>query len=94
MGKVRQIGLEDSKVRVDFFVNGETVIRTDSVAEIRQTNLLGGQFLGLTFGSADAKELPPDSAVPSIEKTDIDQLIRITSYNVCYTKLLRMVIAR
>ena len=75
VGKVRSISIEDSKVRIDFFVTGDTVLKTDSIAEIRQTNLLGGQFLGVTFGSVAAKELPPDSVVPSLEKTDIDQLI-------------------
>ena len=75
VGKVKSIAIEDSKVRIDFYVLDGNVIKTDSYAEIRQTNLLGGQFLGLTFGSADAQPLPSDSEIPSLEKSNIDQLI-------------------
>src|SRR5512139_3175946 len=57
-GKVRNIGLEDSRVRVDFYVNDANVVREDSLAEIRQTNLLGGVFLGLDFGSLERPVLP------------------------------------
>jgi phospholipid/cholesterol/gamma-HCH transport system substrate-binding protein len=74
-GKVQSIGIAEGRVRVDFYVQDEIVVRRDSVAEIRQANLLGGQFLGLTFGSPDSPELPPESTVPSRESTNIDELI-------------------
>lgn len=75
VGKVTSIGIEDSKVRIDFYVLDGNIVKTDSYAEIRQTNLLGGQFLGVTFGSADAEPLPYGSEISSLEKTNIDQLI-------------------
>jgi phospholipid/cholesterol/gamma-HCH transport system substrate-binding protein len=74
-GKVRRIGIEDSRVRVDFFVNDANMVREDSLAEIRQTNLLGGVFLGLDFGSPDLPALAVDSEVRTREGTNIDQLI-------------------
>ena len=74
-GKVRNIGLEDSRVRIDFYVNDVNVVRDDSLAQIRQTNLLGGVFLGLDFGSLDRPVLPVDSEVRTQEGTNIDQLI-------------------
>jgi phospholipid/cholesterol/gamma-HCH transport system substrate-binding protein len=74
-GKVQGIRLADGRVRIDFYVEDGIVIRSDSIAEIRQANLLGGQFLGLTFGSADSSVLPPESTVPSRESTNIDELI-------------------
>lgn len=75
VGKIERIALDQGRVRVDFYVIEGTQIKEDSVARIRQTNLLGGQFLGLDFGSEPAKMLPENSAVRSVEGTNIDQLI-------------------
>ncbi len=74
-GKVQKISIEDSHVRVDFFVNRDGSIREDSLAQIRQTNMLGGVFLGLDFGSATSKLLPVGSKVRTEDATNIDQLI-------------------
>lgn len=74
-GKIRKIGIEDSRVRIDFYVNDATMIREDSVAQIRQTNLLGGVFLGLDFGSPDRPAIPVDGEVLTQEGANIDQLI-------------------
>jgi phospholipid/cholesterol/gamma-HCH transport system substrate-binding protein len=75
VGKVRTIGIEDGKVKVDFYVNETAVIRRDSTARIRQTNLLGGTFLGLDFGSPDSEILPPGSVVETREGAHFDELI-------------------
>lgn len=75
VGKIRNIGIEDSKVRIDFYVADGTVLRKDSTAEIQQTNLLGGQFLGISFGSVDSAVLEPGSAVETLERATVDQLI-------------------
>lgn len=75
VGKVEAITIEDSQVRIDFFVVNGTQVRQDSVASIRQTNLLGGQFLGLTFGSPDSPPLEAGGTLLARESTNIDQLI-------------------
>jgi phospholipid/cholesterol/gamma-HCH transport system substrate-binding protein len=75
VGKIDSIGLEESRVLVRFHVEEGTAIKKDSVAEIRQSNLLGGQFLGITFGSESSPVLPPGSEVQSREGVNIDQLI-------------------
>lgn len=74
-GKVRKIGLEDSRVRVDFYVNDTSLVREDTVAQIRQTNLLGGVFLGLDFGSSERPVLPPGSEVRTRQGSNVDELI-------------------
>ena len=74
-GKVRKIGIEDSRVRIDFYVNAADVVRDDSLAEIRQTNLLGGVFLGLDFGTPGRPLIPVDGEVRTREGTNVDQLI-------------------
>jgi phospholipid/cholesterol/gamma-HCH transport system substrate-binding protein len=75
VGKVREISIEDHRVRIDFYVNREDSLREDSIAQIRQTNMLGGVFLGLDFGSEQSRILPPGSTVVSRDSTNIDQLI-------------------
>ncbi len=75
VGKVKKISIEDHQVRIDFYVNREDSLREDSLAQIRQTNMLGGVFLGLDFGSAQSKLLAPGSAVNTRDSTNIDQLI-------------------
>jgi phospholipid/cholesterol/gamma-HCH transport system substrate-binding protein len=75
VGKIRTISIDDSRVRIDFYVVKGTRIKEDTIAMIRQTNLLGGQFLGLDFGSEQSRELPPGSTVQSREGANIDQLI-------------------
>lgn len=74
-GKVRKIGLDGNRVRVDFFVNEANVVHEDSLAEIRQTNLLGGVFLGLDFGSPDSRVIAVEGEVRTREGTNMDQLI-------------------
>lgn len=74
-GKVRKISIEDSRVRIDFYVNDASMIREDSLAQIRQTNLLGGVFLGLDFGSPDRPAIPAGGEVRTQEGANIDQLI-------------------
>ncbi len=75
VGKITRIAIADSRVVVDFEVKRGTTIKTDSVATIRLTNLLGGQFLGISFGSPSAPVLPPGSAVKSREVANIDVIV-------------------
>jgi len=75
VGKITKISIDGVMVRVDFTVEEGTVLLTESVATIRQLNLLGGQYLGLEFGPQEALPLPPDSEVRSVQSTNIDELI-------------------
>jgi len=75
VGKVRSIEIEGGRVRVTLHVADGTAVRSDSIAEIRQTNLLGGQFLGLTFGSPEAELAPPNASLPTRQGANIDELI-------------------
>ncbi|WP_298271966.1 MlaD family protein [Geobacter sp.] len=75
VGKITKIAISDSRVRVDFEVKPGTTIKTDSVATIRLTNLLGGQFLGLSFGSPTAPVLPPGSEVKGRDIANIDVIV-------------------
>jgi phospholipid/cholesterol/gamma-HCH transport system substrate-binding protein len=75
VGKILKIAIKDSQVEVEFEVQPGTQIKTDTIATIRLTNLLGGQFLGLSFGSENSPVLPPGSVVKSREVANIDIII-------------------
>ncbi len=75
VGGIKKIGLEGDKVRIDFEVKPGTAIRADSVATLRLTNLLGGQFLGLSFGTPGAPLLSPGGTVLSRDVANIDIIV-------------------
>ncbi len=75
VGKVKSIDLQEHRIRVLFAVREGTAVKSDSHAKVRQTNLLGGQFLGLSFGSPTSEVLPPGAEVPTLESTNIDQML-------------------
>lgn len=75
VGKVTNISIDGEEVRVDFYVGEGVVLREDSTAAIQRTNLLGGVFLGLTFGEPTSKLLEPGSLVVARELASVEQLI-------------------
>jgi phospholipid/cholesterol/gamma-HCH transport system substrate-binding protein len=75
VGKINRIDVMEGKVRIDFEVKKGTKIRKDTIASLRMTNLLGGQFLGLSFGSSAAPLLPPGATVASKEAATVDTIM-------------------
>ncbi len=75
VGKISKITIIDGKIRIDFEVKPGTLIKTDSVASLRLTNLLGGQFLGISFGSPGAPLLRPGSTVKGKDVANIDIIV-------------------
>jgi phospholipid/cholesterol/gamma-HCH transport system substrate-binding protein len=75
VGKITDIKVLEDKIQIDFEVKKGTKIRTDTVASLRLTNLLGGQFLGLSFGTPQAALLPPGSTVKSKDVGNIDIIV-------------------
>jgi phospholipid/cholesterol/gamma-HCH transport system substrate-binding protein len=75
VGKITQITIVDNRIKIDFEVKPGTTIKKDSVASLRLTNLLGGQFLGLSFGSPTAPLLPPGSTVQGRDVANIDEIV-------------------
>jgi phospholipid/cholesterol/gamma-HCH transport system substrate-binding protein len=75
VGKIDEIKVLENKVEINFEVKKGTRIKTDSVASIRMSSLLGGQFLGLSFGSLQAPLLPPGGVVKGKETANIDVIV-------------------
>jgi len=75
VGTISEITVLEDRVQVKFEVKPGTRIKQDTVAGIRMTSMLGGQFLGLSFGSAGSPDLPAGSTVKSVESQGIDALL-------------------
>lgn len=75
VGTISKIAVLADKVQVDFEVNPGTSIKQDTVAGIRMSNMLGGQFLGLSFGTPSSPELPAGSTVKSSDSASVDALL-------------------
>ena len=75
VGKITHIAILTDRIEIDFEVKPGTQIRSDTVAGLRLTNLLGGQFLGLSFGSPRSPLLPPGSAVTGKDVANIDIIV-------------------
>ncbi|HEY6838171.1 MAG TPA: MlaD family protein [Geobacteraceae bacterium] len=79
VGRITQIKVLNDRVQIDFEVKPGTRIKTDTVAGLRLTNLLGGQFLGLSLGSPDAPLLPPGETVKGKDSANIDIIVENVS---------------
>ena len=80
VGKISKIRLADRKIEVEMTVAKDSGIKTDSVATIRLTSLLGTSYINLSFGSPGSPVAPPGSVLPSEEPADInDILVKVDS---------------
>jgi len=75
VGTISKISVLDDRVQVDFEVKRGTRIKADSVAGIRMANLLGGQFLGLTFGSPGSADLVAGGILKSSDSAGVDAIL-------------------
>ncbi|UFS69014.1 MlaD family protein [Geomonas sp. RF6] len=88
VGRITDISVLSDKIKIDFEVKPGTAIKTDSVAMLRLTNLLGGQFLGLSFGTPTAPVLPEGGTVRGKDVANIDVIVDNVSDLTKDTKVL------
>jgi phospholipid/cholesterol/gamma-HCH transport system substrate-binding protein len=75
VGTVKDIRLIGARVEVLLRLKAGTPVKTDSVATIKLTSLLGTNFVDLTFGSPAAEIAPPGSLLASTEPPDLNTLV-------------------
>ncbi|QXE92510.1 MlaD family protein [Geomonas subterranea] len=88
VGRITKIIVLNDKIEIDFEVKPGTRIKVDTVAGLRLTNLLGGQFLGLSFGSPNGALLPEGGTVRGKDVANIDIIVDNLSDVVKDTKVL------
>ena len=75
VGTVRDIRVVGARVEVVLGVKAEAPVKTDSMATIKLTSLLGTNFVDLTFGSPAAPVAPDKSLLQSSEPPDLNTLL-------------------
>ena len=75
VGTVRDIRVIGARVEVVVRVKPGTPVKTDSIATIKLTSLLGTNFVDLTFGSPATQVAPPGSLLQSSEPPDLNTLL-------------------
>jgi phospholipid/cholesterol/gamma-HCH transport system substrate-binding protein len=75
VGRVDKIELAEGKVKVVMRLNTSAIVKTDSIATVRFTGLMGQNYVSIDFGSATAKRLDPDQFVITAEQPDLNALM-------------------
>jgi phospholipid/cholesterol/gamma-HCH transport system substrate-binding protein len=77
VGRVERIGIDETnnKVRVTMKMRKNVVVRTDSVATIKFTGLMGQSFLSLDFGTTGAPPASQDTELATKEQPDLSAMM-------------------
>ena len=78
IGRVEEIGLDatNNKVRVMMKVSPKAAVKTDSVATIKFTGLMGQNFVAIDFGSPNAALLKDDQYISTVEQPDLSAIMQ------------------
>jgi phospholipid/cholesterol/gamma-HCH transport system substrate-binding protein len=77
VGKVEDIQITNSLVKVSMKLRANTPVKTDSVAAIKFAGLMGQSFVSLDFGSPDNNQLLEEGQyVNTVEQADISAIMQ------------------
>ncbi len=71
IGRVEDIQLTDTKVRVVMKLREEALVKTDSKACVKFTGLMGQNFVGIDFGSPSAEKAKDGTELEAYEQPDL-----------------------
>jgi phospholipid/cholesterol/gamma-HCH transport system substrate-binding protein len=75
IGHVDKIDIEDNKVRVSMSINTDAPVKTDSLATIRFTGLMGQNFVNVDFGSTSSPHIIDGSVLATQEQPDLNAIM-------------------
>jgi phospholipid/cholesterol/gamma-HCH transport system substrate-binding protein len=75
VGRVDRTELTEGRVKVTMRLKSGTVVKTDSIATVRFTGLMGQNYVSIDFGSPTAKRLDPDQLIATAEQPDLNILM-------------------
>jgi len=75
VGRVKGVAVAGNRVEITLQVDRGTPIRTDSVASIQFTGLMGQNFVALTFGDENAPLSVPGALLQTREQADLGDLM-------------------
>jgi phospholipid/cholesterol/gamma-HCH transport system substrate-binding protein len=77
IGRIKKVApdpKDPTRMEIDFNINDNVPVKTDSKATITSTSPLGDNFLGILAGTAQAPHAPRDSTLPSKEPVSFSDL--------------------
>lgn len=75
IGRVEAVQLTNNKVQVTMKLRADAVVKTDSIATIKFTGLMGQNFVAVDFGSLDAPLATQDTILNSTEQPDLNAIM-------------------
>lgn len=75
IGRVEDIKLTDTKVKVFMKLNKNAVVKDDSKAAIKFTGLMGQNFVGIDFGSPDSPLATDGTDLETYEQPDLSAVM-------------------
>jgi len=76
VGEVKEINVLEKKVEVIMRLNSKAQIRTDSVAIVKMTSLLGEKYIDISLGTPGNRMLLDSSLIETQEADDINALVK------------------
>jgi phospholipid/cholesterol/gamma-HCH transport system substrate-binding protein len=76
IGRVEDIRLTDTKVKVIMKINEEATVKTDSKASVKFTGLMGQNFVGIDFGSSEAAKAKDGTELDTYEQPDLSAVMQ------------------
>jgi phospholipid/cholesterol/gamma-HCH transport system substrate-binding protein len=76
IGRVQDIVLATNKVRVVMKLRPTAGVKTDSIAHIKFTGLLGQNFVSIDFGTPQGLPVKDDSEIMTAEPTDLSAMMQ------------------
>ena len=76
IGRVEDIQLGNNKVRVTMKLHKDKIVKTDSIATVKFTGLLGQNFVALDFGSPGAPRAIDGTPLTTAEQPDLSAMMQ------------------
>lgn len=76
IGSIESVALETNKVKVTMKVRADAGVKTDSIATVKFTGLMGQNFVSIDFGTADGVIAANDTVLSTAEQPDLSSIMQ------------------
>jgi phospholipid/cholesterol/gamma-HCH transport system substrate-binding protein len=76
IGRVQDISLTNNRVLVRMKLEKGAPVKTDSIATVKFTGLMGQNYVSIDFGTAEAPRATDGSLIGSVEQTDLSAMMQ------------------
>lgn len=76
VGKVKRLGISDSRVKVVLLLDKDVVVPKGSIARVESESMLGGKYVGLTMGPIDKPALGDGAEIETEEAADLTKMVQ------------------